>query len=523
MALVIAGRVAPMAPGAEEEHFAGRVWLGDDGLVDAVTRRGQRAPSGFGAAPVVEVGDAVVHPGLVDLHSHLGYNTLPLWAHPGEPAPFAHRGIWPNRSSYGPSVAWPAWTLANAAPESLLAYVQVRALAGGTTTVQGWPSLSRPPTNRLVRSVDDDQLGPLADPVSVSLRTLPRAELRRRALEVLRSGRSFVYHLAEGRPGSAAAGDFEDLSGPGWSCLHPSFVAIHATALDANAFIRWRAVADPPPGTTAGTVVWSPTSNLWLYATTTAVPDALAAGVGVALGSDWGPSGTKNLLGEAKVARLWSDRQGWGLGDAEIVAMMTATPGDALARAWGVPVGRLVPGAVGDLAVVARRRRDVWANLVAARDADVVLVAVGGRARFGTPAAMAAAGAALVVAVPVGGARRRVVLVRPDDPGRRWIWREVIGALNAVRRAAKVHPPRDAAGADARLFGAAGDPPGTPSMTVELDMPPGPPEFFGPPPAGTTVDIPPIEPLHHNPAWLARLVNRGFHGGVLDGLRAYYR
>ena len=34
VALVLAGTVAPMAPGAEDETFAGRVWLGDDGLVD---------------------------------------------------------------------------------------------------------------------------------------------------------------------------------------------------------------------------------------------------------------------------------------------------------------------------------------------------------------------------------------------------------------------------------------------------------------------------------------------------------
>jgi hypothetical protein len=35
-------------------------------------------PAGYEAAPRVRV-DGVVAPGLIDLHNHLAYNTLPLW------------------------------------------------------------------------------------------------------------------------------------------------------------------------------------------------------------------------------------------------------------------------------------------------------------------------------------------------------------------------------------------------------------------------------------------------------------
>lgn len=525
MALVIAGEVAPMAAGAEEESFRGRVWLGDDGLVDAVTREGDSAPAGFDAAPVVDVGDAVVHPGFVDLHSHIGYNSLPLWVHPGEAAPFAHRDIWPNRATYKTEVAWPAWTLMDAAPESMYAYTQVRALAGGTTAIQGWPSASRPPTNRLVRSVDDDQVGPLPDPISVSVQALDKEGLRKRAKEVLGTGRSFVYHLAEGQPGSLVAREVDSLSGPGWTCLRPGFVAIHANALDRAAFALWKRKAGAPAGSTSGTVVWSPLSNLWLYGRTTAVPDALASNLGVTLGTDWGPSGTKNLLGEIKVARLWSDHEGWGLTDAQLVRMITATPGDAVARAWRSPVGRLVPGALGDVAVLARRHDDVWRNVVAARDADVSLVVVAGQARFGTAALMRKAGATTTAAVPVGSASRRVTLVRPDDPGRAWTWTDILARLDAVRADAALNPPRGPAGARGRRPRAplAGDPEGTPPFAVRLDMPGGPGQGAGPPPRGRTVDVPPVEPLHHGRAWLASLRDRGFHGGVLDGLGAFYR
>jgi cytosine/adenosine deaminase-related metal-dependent hydrolase len=55
-----------------------------------------------------------------------------------------------------------------------------------------------------------------------------------------------------------------------------------------------------------GAMVWSPLSNLLLYGATARLDAARAAGVRIALGSDWSPTGSKNLLGELKVAWLYS-------------------------------------------------------------------------------------------------------------------------------------------------------------------------------------------------------------------------
>lgn len=526
MALVVAGTVAPMAAGDERRSFAGRVWIDDEGSVAAVTGGGDPAPSGFAAAPVVDVGEAVIHPGFVDLHSHLGYNTLPLWVEPTQTEPYLHHNIWPGERSYQSAISWPSWTLLDRATECVLAYVGVRAIAGGTTTIQGWPGLSRRPANPLVRSVDNDAVGPLGDPVLVSTLTLKPDELTRRAAR-LAAGHAFVYHCAEGQPGSRVTDEFDDLATAG--CLHPGLVAIHCSALGGAHFARWGEAAGATGGAPAGTVVWSPFSNLWLYGTTTEVPEALAHGLAVSLGTDWGPSGTKNPLGEVKVARLWSDHQGWGLSDHDLVRMITCVPGDAVGRAWQRGLGRLEAGALGDVAVVARRRGDVWENLVSARDADVVLVAVGGRARYGTKALMEAAGERTTTTVRLGRASRRVVLVRPDDPSTAWNWREVLERLDAVRGDAAANPPRGPSAGSSPQQQAGGrpddvgDPPATPPIAASLDMPGGPQQSAGPPPPGRTVDIAPIEALHHSTGWLASIKGRGFHNGVLDGLGRFYR
>lgn len=520
MALVLSGKVVPLAPGEEQRTFAGRVWLGDDGRIAAVTPgTGGPEPAGFDAAPVVAV-DGLIYPGFIDLHSHVAYNTLPLWSDPARTKPYAHHDSWPGGDSYKNEITWPAWTLLNAAPESVLAYVQVRALAGGTTAIQGWPSLSRSAANQLVRSIDNEQVGPLKDPVVVSALTLDGDDLRKRA-EHLKQGRSFIYHCAEGAPGSVVADEFEDLVTS--RCVKPGLIAVHCTALDEGAFKRWGSTLAAGSDGPAGTVVWSPFSNLWLYGVTTDVPAAVANNVAVCLGTDWGPSGTKSLLGEIRVAKAWSEAQDWGLSDHDLVRMLTANPGDALARAWRTPVGRLVEGGLGDVVVLADRTADPWANVVGSREVDVRLVVVGGRPRYGTKALMEAAGATATSSVAVGTTTRHVPLVLPDGSGRAWEWDDVLERLEAVRADARLHPPKGPAGArgaaaDGPSTPGRGDPPGTPRLEVSLDMPGTVQESAGPPPPGRTVEVPPIDTLHHSPAWLKTLKGRGFHAGALDGL-----
>ncbi len=111
------------------------------------------------------------------------------------------------------------------------------------------------------------------------------------------------------------------------------------------------------------------------------------ASVPIALGSDWSPSGSKNLLGELKVARLAAPA---GVDDRDLVDMATCTPAQMLG--WQAALGSLATGFRADLIAVAGTTADPYTQLVDALETDVVLVMINGIPRSGTPALMQALG-----------------------------------------------------------------------------------------------------------------------------------
>ena len=75
----------------------------------------------------------------------------------------------------------------------------------------------------------------------------------------------------------------------------------------------------------------------------------------IALGSDWSPSGSKNLLSELKVARAWSDRQGGVFTPRELVAMATINPARMLK--WDAALGSIEPDKRADFVVLKGKTR----------------------------------------------------------------------------------------------------------------------------------------------------------------------
>jgi 5-methylthioadenosine/S-adenosylhomocysteine deaminase len=510
----VRGRIVPLthdtavAP-SESSVFTGRVWIGDDGTIVGVTKGSRSGPPGSEDAPVVDVGTSLVIPGLVDLHNHLAYNTLPLWTEPSQLTPFAHHDSWTRADTYSASTTWPAYALITACPEELLAYVETKALIGGTTTVQGSPPQNRPRDGWLVRNVEDESFGTGdRNLVYASTLTAKPPVLADRAIN-MRNGSMFVYHCAEGQLGSLVAREWTAAANAG--CLQPTFVAVHASAVDPAVFAGW---------TSPGGIAWSPLSNLWLYGQTTDVPAARAAGVSVSLGSDWAPSGTKHVLGEVKVARIVSDHFGWDLSDADLVRMVTCDPGDLLALPWGRQLGRLQPGAIADVVVIsAKSRAHAFHTIVKATELDVQLVVIDGRPRYGVQALMSAAGADRVTPLTVAGEQRQLSFSRPDDPTTAWSWHDVVDRMEEVR----ADPKGEIQNAQARLAAWAGrlDQRDAP-LRLALDMPTGLAPVGGLPKDLTAVVVPPLQSLTHDQDWLDSLSGRGFHGGVLDELAAYY-
>jgi cytosine/adenosine deaminase-related metal-dependent hydrolase len=497
---------------------AGAVYIGDDGTIDAVQPARRAAPAGFSAAPRLAT-DGVITPGLIDFHNHLAYNFLPLWSAPRD-TPYTSRHQWPSAATYGRDVSNPAQAMGIAAAAAALRFAEVRAAAGGVTAIQGSPPMIRAFPGWMVRNIEKETVAAHGTEQLI-FQAVIKADVPalKKYAPRLADGRSFIYHLAEGTA-PALLGEFTDLRRA--RCLHPNLIAIHSTALGAQEYDDW---AERGPGT----VVWSPFSNIWLYGDTTDVLAARRRGHLVCLGSDWAPSGTKNLLGELKVAALWNDVALGGALDArELGAMATAAAGDALRRCWGIDIGRLRPGAAADVLVTTSRvgaRGDPHENLLRVTERSVRLVLVGGRPVLGTPTLLRAAGARHVESLTVGGVRKGVVMrlpeeQLPEDPAlhaeANLSWADGKKAMQAVID--------DPAGAVRRAREAAERRPrGAPvPLEYEPDMP-GPGGADGS--RALTDDeldnlaIAPLPSLAHDAAWFAEVGRAKPHAAVLLALR----
>jgi hypothetical protein len=411
--LALAGRVVTMDD-AFNVVRAGVVYI-DRGAIVAVRRSTEPVPEGFEAVRRVETG-GTLYPGLIDLHNHLSYNALPLWS--PVPRQFEHRGQWPEHPDYRKLISGPMTVVGkyldddgkSALLAPLVRYVECKCLLGGVTTSQGIMLNSNSGVRRYYRGVvrnveqtdDPDLIEAQAriDDIDAKDARSFRAKLNKQPL------RCFLLHLSEGvtRPGdteSVARRHFLALQvAPHEWALNERFTGIHATGLlgpDYDVLAEhWAAI------------VWSPLSNLLLYGATARVEEARRASLRIGLGSDWSPSGSKNLLGELKVAWLYSQTMLGALFTARDLVAMATRNAAAILR-WENALGSLEAGKRADIVVIDGRSGDPYEALIKASEASIRLVIVNGVARYGTPALMSAFGAS-GESLTVGGERRRLFL-----------------------------------------------------------------------------------------------------------------
>jgi len=342
------------------------------GRIAAVQPTGAPPPPGFDDAPLIRTG-GTLFPGLIELHNHLTYNILPLWIVPQQ---FKRREQWRSHPEKTRLVTGPMQVLGKTPGyvPAIVRWVEGKCLVSGVTTSQGLALYgvgTQDFYRGLTRNVEDT-----GDPALPEARTkISDVEAKEAAkfLDRLESSTCLLLHLSEGIDETARA-HFQALRLPsgGWA-INRALAGIHCAALTAADF--------EVLGQHGGSLVWSPLSNLLLYGQTADVRAAREAGVLIGIGSDWSPSGSKNLLCELKVAYLVSEAQGGIFSQAEILAM--ATRNAARILRWDAELGSLEAGKRADLFVLSGRSGDPYGRLLHARETSISLVVVGGVPRCG--------------------------------------------------------------------------------------------------------------------------------------------
>jgi 5-methylthioadenosine/S-adenosylhomocysteine deaminase len=319
--------------------------------------------------------DGVICPGLIDLHGHPEFNVFAAWEPPNQ---FVNRYAWRGSALYQQIVREPQNRLKDAlAAQTQLRYAEIRALVGGVTAIQGTSeAVNRLSDESLVRNVDKLVFGRHRARAMIDLpsATSRGMEQLTDVLEDIAAGEvdAFYLHLAEGRrDNSRSREEFTRLVE--LNALTPATVVIHGTALGRDALGDLRDAG--------AKLVWSPQSNLRLYAETTNAAAALELGLPVALGADWLPSGSPSLLAEISVARRCLVEQGHPVQARRLVEMVTR---DAAAIAGlGDRLGTLAADRPADLVVFERRHPDPYENVVQAEPAWVELVMIDGDLAYG--------------------------------------------------------------------------------------------------------------------------------------------
>jgi cytosine/adenosine deaminase-related metal-dependent hydrolase len=370
--LLVRGDV--LTPGAVLE--GGAVRLDANGTILCVGC----ACDGAGAR-VLTCPGAVVSPAFINPHDHVAYAEEAPRAPTAER--YEHRHDWRLGLEGHTKIAYEggAPAVVRAAHELRMLLSGVTALAGGA----GHEGLVRNPdlsglNEGLPAAPADSETFPLDDADGRLIESGCRYGAdHARSSDVERTS-AFLAHLGEGI-NAAAQNELDCALTQDFGLIGPTTAVVHAVATRAD-----RAAA---LGARHATVVWSPRSNLVLYGNTAPVPLLLRSGVEVALGTDWLLTGSMNLLRELDCARRVSATYFDGaLDDFALWAMVT----HAAARAVGAgnALGRLEPGYLGDIAVIARHGREPFTTAVAPNLEDFELVLRGGRALYGRESVVAA-------------------------------------------------------------------------------------------------------------------------------------
>ena len=334
-------------------------------------------------ASQIECPTGVISPGLINTHDHLTY---------AENAPLADSG-----ERYEQRTDWrlglrghTALKAPGGASRDQVTWAELRFVMGGATSTVGSgnaPGLLR----NLDSAAAEEGLGekpvvfdtfPLGDEGGNQL-TSGCGYAFADTTQSIAADAAFEPHIAEGID-HVAENEFlcsSSSDGGGQDLAQPQSAFIHAVGLEAADYAAMAA--------DGVSLIWSPRSNLRLYGNTALVTVANRLGVPIALGTDWTPSGSMNLLRELHCAdsfnqiylnRFFSDQDLWRMVtdvSSNVVAMSDA-------------IGLLQPGRTADIAIFDGTTHKDHRAVIDAAPGDVVLVLRAGKVLYGDAAIVSA-------------------------------------------------------------------------------------------------------------------------------------
>jgi len=375
------GDTGSTKPGSERIALVGTVLLPTEAVEGAVVYNRTTgiiecagADCDTTATYTIQTG-GVISPGLIDTHNHLQYNAIPPWQHEEL---FDDRYDWRSDGDY-----WDYRTAYDEVSDTYMCeiskWAELRDLVGGSTSAVGQYGSSC--VEILVRNLDEDESAHDLDDYglyysSSTVDDVFDEEDGADFQDDLESGyyEAVLNHVAEGVGGSVRS-EIDHMESVGMTGEGQAFV--HAT--DATT-AQLAAMAESQTA-----IIWSPRSNLDLYADTTNADVAMRMGVPVVLAPDWTWSGSMNPLHELKCASEFLSSRGDAKGSAlDNQALWEMVTGEA-AYVVGAEnfIGQLAEGMVADIVVFAASDDDPYEAVIQAGNTDVQLVILGGQALYG--------------------------------------------------------------------------------------------------------------------------------------------
>lgn len=345
---------------------------------------------GTGGETVIACADATISPGLINTHDHITYTQDSPYTNTGER--YEDRQQW--RIGLDGHKKIPA---AGSATADQVSWGELRFLMGGATSTVGSGGQAG-----LLRNLDKATLLEGLTDKAVKFDTFPLGDSSgtRRTGDCdygstgttaasLSTVDAYEPHTSEGIDATAhneflcESSTTYDTSIPGISedLTISKTALIHAIGLTVDDYALMAASSTG--------LIWSPRSNITLYGDTARVTEAARLGVRIALGTDWMPSGSMNMLRELTCADSFNQMYlGKFFTDEQLWAMTTSNA--AAITHTDDSIGTLATGKVADISIFAAHGKAPYRAVLEAQPQDVALVMRGGKVLYGDDGAVGA-------------------------------------------------------------------------------------------------------------------------------------